>query len=212
MIMPTEKSKHTTRMGIFECPLCGGSFRANYYGVKSGKIKNCRCVFKGGHVTKSFRHGDHKARLYGILSNIKARCNNPNNPKYEYYGGRGIKVCDEWMNSYILFRDWAIYNGYSDSLEIDRIENDLGYSPSNCRWVTSSTNKENTRLLKSSNTSGIRGVIQIKSTGKWVSRIYHNKICYRLGHYNTKEEALLAYNNFVIKNKTFHPLNIIPKI
>ena len=67
---------------------------------------------------------------------MKKRCNYPNASEYENYGGRGISVCEEWSNSFQNFYNWAINNGWSKGLTIDRIENDKGYCPANCRWVT----------------------------------------------------------------------------
>ena len=89
-------------------------------------------------------HGDHGTRLYRIWKNMKYRCNNPNSPAYEDYGGRGISVCDEWQ-SYVGFREWAIANGYNDHLTIDRKENNKGYCPDNCRWATPRQQGNNTR-------------------------------------------------------------------
>ncbi|MDL2301830.1 hypothetical protein LJC58_05685, partial [Lachnospiraceae bacterium OttesenSCG-928-D06] len=83
-----------------------------------------------------------QSRLYHIWCNMKARCNNPNHTYYANYGGRGITVCDEW-NDFLSFRDWALDNGYSDTLTIDRIETDNGYSPENCRWVTMKIQENN---------------------------------------------------------------------
>lgn len=73
------------------------------------------------------------------------RCHNPNNPAYKRYGARGIFVCDEWLHNKNSFFSWALNNGYSDLLELDREKNDLGYSPANCRWVTRIINGRNTR-------------------------------------------------------------------
>ena len=80
---------------------------------------------------------------------MKERCYNPNNKNFQHYGGRGITVCNEWHN-FLLFYNWAMTNGYSDNLTIDRIDVNGNYEPSNCRWVTMSeqaNNKRNNRLL-----------------------------------------------------------------
>ena len=79
---------------------------------------------------------------------IKERCYNENSKSYHRYGGRGICVCEEWLNDSSAFARWAIENGYEKGLEIDRIDNDKGYSPENCRWVTKKENTRNTRRNK----------------------------------------------------------------
>ncbi len=81
-------------------------------------------------------------------SHMKERCYNKNSKSYKRYGGRGIKVCDEWKNSYQSFKDWALKNGYQDGLEIDRIDNEGDYSPDNCRFVTKKENLRNTSRCK----------------------------------------------------------------
>lgn len=85
-----------------------------------------------------------KDRLKNVWYCMKRRCNNPEHPKYHRYGGRGIKVCDEWGNSFDKFAKWALQNGYSKGLEIDRIDNDGDYEPNNCRFVTHKENMRNT--------------------------------------------------------------------
>lgn len=90
-------------------------------------------------------HGKTKTRLYNIWRGMKKRCYMPNNKDYKNYGQRGIKVCDEWTNSFISFYDWAMSNGYDDTLTIDRINNDGDYLPDNCKWSTAKEQRANQR-------------------------------------------------------------------
>ena len=101
------------------------------------------------------KHGEAKrkngtrTRLYVIWCHMIERCENVNSTRYADYGGRGIRVCDEWKD-FAVFRDWAVENGYSSELSIDRLNNDGDYEPSNCKWSTrkeQGNNKRNNRLL-----------------------------------------------------------------
>ena len=108
----------------------------------SGCTVSCGCKKREQdrlNLTANHSHKMSGTRLYNIWSGLKGRCNNPNDPRYDRYGGRGISVCDEWNTSFQSFYDWAINNGYSDDLTIDRIDNDGNYEPTKCKW---STNKE----------------------------------------------------------------------
>ena len=87
----------------------------------------------------------YKTRLYEIWRNIKTRCYNKKYKRYYDYGGRGITLCDKWLNNFKTFYDWSIQNGYTDKLTIDRINNNGNYCPENCRWVTPKTNSANRR-------------------------------------------------------------------
>ena len=95
-------------------------------------------------------HGKCHTRLYRIWCCIKGRCLNKNNTAYKNYGGRGITVCDEWKNKengFINFYNWAIQNGYNDNLSIDRIDNQEGYYPENCQWITFQENSGKDKLV-----------------------------------------------------------------
>lgn len=88
------------------------------------------------------RHGKTGTRLHRIWKGMNNRCNNPNNKNYNIYGGRGIKVCEDWRFDFLAFEEWALSNGYKESLSVDREDNDGNYNPYNCRWITQ---KEQTR-------------------------------------------------------------------
>lgn len=102
---------------------------------------------------KNLKHGEagwenkRCSRLYEIWLGIKSRCYRKDNIGYSRYGGRGIKVCDEWKFDYLNFKAWAVNNGYADNLTIDRINNDGDYDPSNCRWITRAENTRKGNLL-----------------------------------------------------------------
>ena len=90
----------------------------------------------------------YRHRLGSVYQGIKSRCYNSNVAAYKYYGGRGIKVCDEWLKSFIDFKNWAMKAGYEPGLELDRIDNDWHYTPDNCRFVTCKVNRNNTRIAE----------------------------------------------------------------
>lgn len=126
-----------------------------------------------------------------------ARCNNPNNRFYGYYGGRGIKVCNEW-NDFNVFYAWALANGYSDSLTIDRIDNDSGYNPGNCRWVTMKVQNRNKGKYRSTKEFG-PGVNKLPS-GNYRARIKVDSKYIHIGVYASACEAKEAREDFMRRN------------
>ncbi len=156
-------------------------------------------------MTRKKEHGMSNHPLYRLWGHVKERCDNPKSKSYYRYGGRGIVVCNEWINNPKLFIEWSLENGYKKGLEIDRIDNDKGYSPENCRFVTREINNLN-RGLNRNNTSGFVGVSWHKVKKRWLAHIMYLRKKYNLGYFKTKKEALETRNKYIIDNNLKHKL------
>lgn len=125
---------------------CGTIKPVSIVAIKQGHTISCGCLQK----EKTRTHGgtydiNHKKqRLYRIYDHVKYRCLCPTCDAYKHYGGRGIKICKEWLN-YENFRSWALANGYKDNLTLDRIDVNGDYCPENCRWISQKEQQRNKR-------------------------------------------------------------------
>lgn len=142
---------------VWQCKCdCGNEINVRSHPLRTGHTKSCGCLKREEEKKRNehphkIKHRLSKSRLHNIWCNMKARCYNSNHPHYSDYGGRGITVCQEWLDDFMNFYNWSMENGYSDDLSIDRINNDKGYSPDNCRWVKNviqANNKRNNKFIK----------------------------------------------------------------
>lgn len=124
---------------------CGNSCEVERANLVQGRQTSCGCFAREQTAKRMTTHGASDTKLYRVWRAMVNRCRNPNVKDYENYGGRGIAVCDEWANSFPSFLAWALANGYEEGLQIDRIENEKGYSPDNCRFSTQKVNENNRR-------------------------------------------------------------------
>lgn len=134
------------RQAMWRCRCdCGKKIAVQGYHLRTGHTQSCGCFHRDQTKRANTTHGEEGTRLYGIWRGMKSRCYNPNVQKYKDYGGRGIKICEEWLDDFQAFYDWAMSHGYTDALSIDRIDVDGNYEPSNCRWATAKEQRHNRR-------------------------------------------------------------------
>lgn len=178
---------------------CGRIFIRLTKSIMNGQSKMCYLCNNKITAEKNRRaFPRHGKRLYRIWCGIKSRCYNSNYPKYPWYGGRGITMCNEWKNDFVSFEMWANANGYNDNLSIDRIDNNKNYCPMNCRWADAHTQNTNQNIRKD-NKTGFVGVSY--HGGKYVAGIRINNKQVWLGcSFNSAEEACIARDRFIIDN------------
>lgn len=162
---------------LWECKcICGNIINTTRQNLTDGSTKSCGCyaieVRKNMHKT----HGLADSHLYKIWKGIKQRCLDKNQKSYVNYGGRGIKICDEWINSFSFFYN-EMYNDYKKGLEIDRIDNNGNYELSNCRWVNRKVQSNNRRSNVVLELNGVKNnVTQWSEITKISSKIIFQRI------------------------------------
>lgn len=127
---------------------CGKEVIVQQGNLENGHTKSCGCLRK--EINSGYIHGKSHTRLFNIWASMRERCNCLTCTIYKYYGGRGVRICEEW-DKYINFEKWALANGYKDNLTIDRKDVNGNYEPSNCRWATSKqqcNNRTSNRIIE----------------------------------------------------------------
>lgn len=127
--------------------VCGKEIEIDPFNWKSGRTKSCGCMTTSllSDAFSKLEHTPDLDRLRRIYNGMKHRCLNPNAQKYKDYGGRGIRICDEWLSDREAFISWALTHGYRNDLSIDRIDVNGNYEPGNCRWATDDVQRSNMR-------------------------------------------------------------------
>jgi len=134
-------------IGTFSCD-CGNTYTGNPYSVFTGNTKSCGCLARDILNARNHKHGMARSKIYQIWADMVARCVRPTHKRWSDYGGRGITVSEDWLNFEAFYRDMG---DRPHGCSLDRVDNNLGYSASNCRWATSheqATNKRNNRYLE----------------------------------------------------------------
>ncbi len=189
----------TKRKARFKCS-CGVEFNAIIDIVKRGQTKSCGCLVGKNIRLRNNYHGLSDHILFKKWQSMKRRCYIKGTDGYHFYGGRGIKVCDEWLNDVKSYYDYmislpnAMYDGYT----VDRIRNNEGYKPGNVRWATQKQQANNRRIRKD-NKSGYAGV-WLNPKGRYVSHIGYDGNKITIGRFDSIKEAVTARNNYITKN------------
>lgn len=173
---PTETSMQKATYGLFECQYCGKEFETQVSNVKRGHTKSCGCQL--ARYTNPHRLS--RNRFYDTWRQMLQRCNNP-----------------AWCN---------LTHPNIEGISLDRIDNNKGYSPNNCRWADTTTQAHNKRMM-SNNTSGFVGVYFRVTKNKWYAKVRSNTKLINIGSFHTMEEAVQARDNYIIQNNLPHKLS-----
>ena len=204
---PTDRRTPGSMSVIWLCECdCGNRVYVARNRLVTGNTKSCGCLYRERpNIAKVTTHGDSRKdseyhRLYKAWDHMKSRCSNSHDAKYPDYGARGISVCSEW-DDYISFKDWALNNGYNETLSIDRINNDGNYEPSNCRWTDAKTQMNNRRVNHLLTYNG-----ETHTISEWskILDLKYTTICHRLQLGWSDEEALGSKPSRLRKEQRFN--------
>lgn len=170
----SKTDKHKRWMCLCDCGNYAVKSSAH---LKDGNAKSCGCI----------NHGLSKTRVFSVWRSMKDRCCNKSNNQYKNYGERGITICEEWRKDFLSFYSWSMNNGYADNLTIDRIDNNKGYSPDNCRWSTMKEQQNNRRNNHKLTYNG-----KTQTLSEWADEIgvKQNTLLYRFKRGWTVDRAL----------------------
>jgi len=189
LVLERVKNRGKEPYWLCQCD-CGNKKEIAGCSLRSGLTTSCGCFAKEMRRKATTKHGLSHTRLDNIYYGMKARCLNPNEPAYKDYGGRGITICQEWLNDRTKFFEWALNNGFKENLTIDRINNNGNYEPSNCRWVDIKTQSRNRRSNHLINFDG-----EIKTITDWAEtyKMPYSRLKKRLDSGWSLNKALTAF-------------------
>lgn len=170
-----EKAGNEPRGGALWTCVCKCGERRTVRGadLRAGRSSGCGCRARKELGARSRTHGDTGTRLHSIWRNMKSRCYRESLPGFKDYGARGITVCDEWQD-FAPFRDWALANGYSDDLSIERLDVDGNYDPANCTWANAAVQSANRRFTQKRE-DGVLWIHVARSNGI-PDNTYHSRV------------------------------------
>lgn len=201
----TQVAERVGKSALFLCE-CGTRKLQSYYGVKSGKIKSCGCLSREAVIKRNKESSTHRmtgSSEYNSWLRMKARCSYEKDKDFPNYGGRGIKVCDRWINSFENFIE-DMGKKPSKGLTLDRKDTNEGYFKENCRWANTFVQSENKRPR--GGTSKYRGVTKESRRNKWTTKITiplhlrtgkRKTVC--VGNFYTELEAAKAYDRKIVE-------------